>query len=192
MTTLTQADAIASATLAHGRSLGSAPLTVAVLDAGGHLVVLKREDGSGILRPQIACAKAWSALGMGFSSREIGVRAERQPVFFGALAAVALALSSPSWPVAALALPELMMIPRIDPEGRIDRSQWTGAAATRLVVNVPAAEQSRSDTSAARSSPPEGLIPARTPEARKPWGRDRSVDSLMGNSQGRWKGLKPP
>ncbi len=89
MTTLAQAEAIASATLAHGRSVGSAPLTVAVLDAGGHLVVLKREDGSGILRPQIACAKAWSALGMGFSSREIGVRAERQPVFFGALAAVA-------------------------------------------------------------------------------------------------------
>ncbi|MCV2488888.1 heme-binding protein [Geodermatophilus sp. YIM 151500] len=89
MTTLAQARAVASATLAHGRSIGAAPLTVAVLDAGGHLVVLEREDGSGILRPQIACAKAWSALGMGFSSREIGVRAERQPVFFGALAAVA-------------------------------------------------------------------------------------------------------
>jgi uncharacterized protein GlcG (DUF336 family) len=89
MTTLDQAEAIAGATLAHGRSLGAAPLTVAVLDAGGHLVVLKREDGSGILRPQIAHAKAWGALGMGFSSRELGVRADRQPVFFGALAAVA-------------------------------------------------------------------------------------------------------
>ena len=89
MTTLTQAQAIAAATLAHGREIGAAPLTVAVLDAGGHLVVLEREDGSGILRPQIACAKAWSALGMGFSSRELGRRAEAQPVFFGALAAVA-------------------------------------------------------------------------------------------------------
>jgi uncharacterized protein GlcG (DUF336 family) len=64
-------------------------LTVAVLDAGGHLVVLKREDGSGILRPQIAQAKAWSALGMGLSTREIGRRAEAQPAFFGALASVA-------------------------------------------------------------------------------------------------------
>lgn len=89
MTTLAQAEAIASATLAHGRAVAAAPLTVAVLDAGGHLVVLKREDGSGILRPQIAHAKAWGALGMGFSSREIGRRAEAQPVFFGALAAVA-------------------------------------------------------------------------------------------------------
>ncbi|WP_448609759.1 GlcG/HbpS family heme-binding protein [Geodermatophilus sp. URMC 60] len=89
MITLDQAEEVAAATLAHGRSVGAAPLTVAVLDAGGHLVVLKREDGSGILRPQIACAKAWSALGMGFSSRELGRRAERQPVFFTALASVA-------------------------------------------------------------------------------------------------------
>ena len=89
MITLADAQALALATLAHGREIGAAPLTVAVLDAGGHLVALQREDGSGILRPQIACAKAWSALGMGFSSREIGVRPERQPVFFGALAAVA-------------------------------------------------------------------------------------------------------
>jgi uncharacterized protein GlcG (DUF336 family) len=87
--TLEQAEEVAAATLAHGRSVGAAPLTVAVLDAGGHLVVLKREDGSGILRPQIACAKAWSALGMGFSSRELGRRAEAQPVFFAALASVA-------------------------------------------------------------------------------------------------------
>ena len=89
MITLEQAEEVAAATLAHGRSVGAAALTVAVLDAGGHLVVLKREDGSGILRPQIACAKAWSALGMGFSSRELGRRAERQPVSFAALASVA-------------------------------------------------------------------------------------------------------
>ncbi|MGY1622338.1 heme-binding protein [Geodermatophilus sp. SYSU D00965] len=89
MITLEQAEVVASATLAHGRSIGAAPLTVAVLDAGGHLVTLKREDGSGILRPQIATAKAYGALGMGLSSRELGVRAERQPVFFTALAAVA-------------------------------------------------------------------------------------------------------
>jgi uncharacterized protein GlcG (DUF336 family) len=89
MTTLAQAEAIASATLEHGRAVEAAPLTVAVLDAGGHLVALKREDGSGILRPQIAHAKAWGALGMGFSSREIGRRAEAQPVFFGTVAAIA-------------------------------------------------------------------------------------------------------
>lgn len=86
---LEHAEEIADSTLRRGRELGAAPLTVAVLDAGGHVVVLKREDGSGILRPQIAIAKAYGAVGMGLSSRELGRRAEKQPVFFGTLAAVA-------------------------------------------------------------------------------------------------------
>jgi uncharacterized protein GlcG (DUF336 family) len=86
--TLDQAQQIATRTIAHGRELGAAPLTVAVLDTGGHLVVLHREDNSGILRPQIATAKAWGALGMGLSSRELGRRAELVPHFFAALSVV--------------------------------------------------------------------------------------------------------
>lgn len=35
-----------------------------VLDAGGHVIVLKREDGAGIMRPDLAIAKAYGALGM--------------------------------------------------------------------------------------------------------------------------------
>jgi uncharacterized protein GlcG (DUF336 family) len=90
MTTLTlnQADRIADDTLAKGRELGLAPLTVAVLDAGGHVVVLKRADGSSILRPELATAKAWGALGMGFGGRELARRAERMPGFFAALNAI--------------------------------------------------------------------------------------------------------
>ena len=45
-------------------------------DAGGHLVAFKREDGSGILRPQIAEGKAWGSLGMGFGGREFARRAQ--------------------------------------------------------------------------------------------------------------------
>ena len=63
------------------------PMTVAVLDAGGHLVVFKREDGSGILRPQIAIGKAWGALGMGVGSRALAERATTHPAFVGALSA---------------------------------------------------------------------------------------------------------
>ena len=103
----------------------------------------------------------------------------RQPSRAAAPAAVPRALSSPCRPVAALALPALMTIARIVSEGTRARSQCTGAAATRLVVNVPAAEQSRSATSTAMSRPPEGLIPARTPEARNPRGRCSSAESLM-------------
>jgi uncharacterized protein GlcG (DUF336 family) len=62
--TLDQASALVHAALARGGELGLAPLTVAVLDPGGHLVVLKRQDGSGILRADIAVAKAWGVLGM--------------------------------------------------------------------------------------------------------------------------------
>ena len=67
--TLQAASQIVDTALARGREHRMLRLTVAVLDAGGHLVALKREDGSGILRPEIAIGKAWGALGMGFSSR---------------------------------------------------------------------------------------------------------------------------
>src|SRR5262249_62100537 len=63
------------------------PLSVAVLDAGGHLVAFKREDRSGILRFDIAFGKAWGALGMGLGSRPLAGRAHKQPGFFTALAA---------------------------------------------------------------------------------------------------------
>lgn len=88
MITLAQAQQIVTATIARGRALGAAPLTVTVLDSGGHPVALCREDGSGILRPQIAHAKAWGALGMGFSSRELGRRWQLAPHFVTALGAV--------------------------------------------------------------------------------------------------------
>lgn len=84
--TLEQAAKIVDAALAAGRAENMMPLTVAVLDAGGHLVALKREDGSGILRPQVAIGKAWGALGMGQSSRTLRDRLSDRPSFIGALA----------------------------------------------------------------------------------------------------------
>src|SRR5262249_22967886 len=81
--TLAQASTIVDAALKKGRENNLAPLTVAVLDAGGHLVAFKREDKSGILRFDIAFGKAWGALGMGFGSRQLGARAAKQPAFFG-------------------------------------------------------------------------------------------------------------
>jgi uncharacterized protein GlcG (DUF336 family) len=86
--TLEQASTIVDVALKKGRETNCAPLTVAVLDAGGHLVAFKREDRSGILRFDIAFGKAWCALGFGFSSRTLGERAEQHPVFFQAIAVV--------------------------------------------------------------------------------------------------------
>jgi uncharacterized protein GlcG (DUF336 family) len=86
--TLAQASTIIDRALKKGRDMSLAPLTVVVLDAGGHAVALKREDRSGIIRVDLATGKAWGALGMGFGSRELAERSAKQPIFFTALAAV--------------------------------------------------------------------------------------------------------
>lgn len=84
--TLAQASVIVDSALERGRALNFAPLTVVVLDAGGHLKAAKREDNSSLLREQIAGGKAWGVLGMGFGGRELARRAAKAPPgFFGAL-----------------------------------------------------------------------------------------------------------
>jgi len=85
--TLAQACTIVDVALKKARDSNLAPLTVAVLDSGGHLVAYKREDKSGILRFDIAFGKAWGALGMGFGSRTLASRAAKTPQFFTMLAA---------------------------------------------------------------------------------------------------------
>jgi uncharacterized protein GlcG (DUF336 family) len=83
---LEQAQTIVAAALKEGRTLGLKPLSVAVLDAGGHLVAFAREDNSSNLRPQIAVAKASGALALGVSSRVIGEMAIERPTFVNAAA----------------------------------------------------------------------------------------------------------
>ena len=83
--TLDQASVIVDATIAKARAMKIQPICVAVLDEGGHLKALKREDHTGILRPQIAIGKAWGSLGMGASSRAIGDRLKDRPSFLAAL-----------------------------------------------------------------------------------------------------------
>jgi uncharacterized protein GlcG (DUF336 family) len=85
--TLEKASIIVDAALAHAASLKLNPLTVAVLDAGGHLVAFKRQDGAGLLRPDIAFGKAWGTLGMGLGGRALAQRAQIAPAFYTALAA---------------------------------------------------------------------------------------------------------
>lgn len=85
--TLEIADRIADKALAKGREMNTQPLTVVVLDAGGHVVVVKRGDGSGIVRFEIAQGKAWGALGMGLPSRTLAGRTQAMGAFFTAAAA---------------------------------------------------------------------------------------------------------
>ena len=83
--TLDQANTIIAAAFGKGRELGLKPLSVAVLDAGGHLIAFQRQDGASTLRPQIACGKAGGALALGISSRKIGDMAAERPTFVAAL-----------------------------------------------------------------------------------------------------------
>ena len=83
------AKSIIATTLAKGREIGLKPLTVAVLDAGGHLKALEREDGASTLRPKIAHGKAFGAISMGLGSRALGNRAEQQAYFIQAVNALA-------------------------------------------------------------------------------------------------------
>lgn len=83
--TLATANLIVDKALEKGRELRLAPLTVVVLDAGGQIKVVKRDDGSSLLRTEIAIGKAWGTLGMGFGGRELARRAAKAPAFFSAL-----------------------------------------------------------------------------------------------------------
>jgi uncharacterized protein GlcG (DUF336 family) len=87
--TLAQASTIVDKALEKGRALKLNPLTVAVLDAGGHPRALKVEDGSSLLRHKIATGKAWGALGMGMASRKLVDRAKNAPAFTASLTEMA-------------------------------------------------------------------------------------------------------
>jgi uncharacterized protein GlcG (DUF336 family)/quercetin dioxygenase-like cupin family protein len=89
MLTLSQASAIVDHALAYARGHDLRPETIAVLDARGCIVALKMEDGSGLMRPDIAVGKAWGALGMGFGTRNLAGSAKAAPQFYGALADLA-------------------------------------------------------------------------------------------------------
>jgi len=78
--TLSQANDIVTHALVKGRETGCKPLTVVVLDTGGHAKALAREDGSGILRVEIANGKAWGALGLGLGSRALARRIREDPL----------------------------------------------------------------------------------------------------------------
>ena len=85
---LDQASRIADKALEKARELNFMPMTVVVLDGGGHIKVMKREDDASLLRPEIALGKAWGVLGMGLGGRELARRAEKAPMFYTALNAM--------------------------------------------------------------------------------------------------------
>ena len=86
---LQQASTIIEAALSRGSDLGLKPLSVSVLDAGGHMIAFQRQDGASSLRERIASGKAAGALALGVSSRKIGEMAADRPSFVASLGAMA-------------------------------------------------------------------------------------------------------
>jgi uncharacterized protein GlcG (DUF336 family) len=87
MTRLTSdsAQTIVITALAEGKKRNLAPLCIVVLDAGGHPLLIWRDDRCGIGRTEIATAKAAGCLAMGFGGREMARRAAAMPGFYAAL-----------------------------------------------------------------------------------------------------------
>ena len=83
--TLAEANTMIEVSLTKAAEMKLKPLTVAVLDAGGHLTALARQDGSSTLRPDMAQGKARGAIGLGLGSRAIFRRAQEQPFFVQAI-----------------------------------------------------------------------------------------------------------
>lgn len=82
---LNKARVIVRKTLAQGREMGLKPLSVVVLDAGGHVQAFEREDGASPGRFDIARGKAFGAVMLGMGGKAQMARAEQQAYFMDAM-----------------------------------------------------------------------------------------------------------
>lgn len=72
-------------TISKGRAEGFKPLSVVVLDTGGHLRAFEREDGASPGRFGIAHGKAYGSIMLGMAGRAQMARADQQAYFMAAM-----------------------------------------------------------------------------------------------------------
>ncbi|KIN64627.1 GlcG protein [Sulfitobacter noctilucicola] len=82
---LRKARTIIRKALEKGRELELKPLSVIVLDAGGHVQAFEREDGASVGRFGIAHGKAYGSVMMGMAGTAQMKRAEDQAYFLAAV-----------------------------------------------------------------------------------------------------------
>ncbi|KIN73036.1 GlcG/HbpS family heme-binding protein [Sulfitobacter guttiformis] len=82
---LSKARVVIRKTLEKGNELGLKPLSVVVLDAGGHVIAFERQDGASPGRFAIAHGKAYGAVMLGMGGTAQMARAEAQAYFMGAV-----------------------------------------------------------------------------------------------------------
>ena len=81
MITLSQADAVINAILSRARELECRPISVVVVEHGAVVKAFKKEDGSAMMRFEMALGKAYAALALGRSSSLVRSRTEERPLF---------------------------------------------------------------------------------------------------------------
>ena len=82
---LSKARNIVRGTLKKGREMGLKPLSVVVLDTGGHVKAFEREDDASPGRFEVARGKAYGVVMTGMSGTALMKRAEEQAYFVAAL-----------------------------------------------------------------------------------------------------------
>lgn len=82
---LRKARTIVRKALEKGRELELKPLSVVVLDAGGHVIAFEREDGASPGRFAIARGKAYGSVMLGIAGSAQRDRAEAQGYFMAAI-----------------------------------------------------------------------------------------------------------
>lgn len=83
--TIKKARIIIKSALAKGREAGMKPLSVLVLDTGGHTIAFEREDGASPGRYAIAHGKANGCIMLGLPGSAIQARADSQAYFVQAM-----------------------------------------------------------------------------------------------------------
>ena len=81
MISLEQSNRIIGAIFGRGRELGCRPLSVVIVEPGAKVKAFQKEDGSAMMRFEMAFGKAYAALALGRSSSLVRVRTEERPVF---------------------------------------------------------------------------------------------------------------
>lgn len=87
--TLDLARRMVDTALAKSISLGLKPLAIAVLDNRGCLIAFAAQDGTSLLRAEVARSKAYGSLALGIGSRAIFKRAQEQAFFVDAVNSLA-------------------------------------------------------------------------------------------------------
>ena len=81
MITLEQSNHMIEAIFARGRELSCRPLSVVIVEPGAKVKAFQKEDGSAMMRFEMAFGKAYAALALGRSSSLVRVRTEERPLF---------------------------------------------------------------------------------------------------------------